>query len=59
MRGRDPLEEDLGLGRVDVAVDPPSPCGQSLVECNQPVHVPVVLASVLHIIPPAHHFRDR
>lgn len=54
MGGRDPLEEDLGPGRIHIEVDPPSPCGEALVERDQPVHVPVVLSTVLHVIPPAH-----
>lgn len=39
MGWRDSLEEDSGLWRVDIEIDPFAPSGQPLEECIQTVHV--------------------
>ena len=51
MGGRNALEEDFGFGRVNVDVDPPRPCGQPFIICNQTVHILVQLIPLLHVIP--------
>ena len=51
MGGRNALKEYFGFGRVNVDVDPPRPCGQPFIICNQTVHILVQLIPLLHVIP--------
>lgn len=52
---RNALEEDFGFRRINIVVDPSSPGGQSLVKCNQPVHIFVQFTPFLDIIPSVKH----
>lgn len=48
-----PLEEDLGLGRINIQVNPSAPCCQTLVKCHQTVHVFVIFLPILDVVEPA------
>lgn len=53
MRGRDALEEDLGVGVDKVGVDPPGPGVQRLGERLRAVHVLHHRAAHLDVVPAA------
>lgn len=53
MGGRDALKEDLSFGGINVVVNPVGPCGQTLRECCETVHILIQVTPLSYIIPPA------
>lgn len=51
--GRNSLEEDFGFSRIDILVNPSSPCGQPFVKCHEAVHVFGYGGAVLYVVPSA------
>ena len=55
MGGRNPLKEDLGFGRINILINPPSPCVETLIKCCQSVHIFIQTGPLSDIIPPANN----
>jgi hypothetical protein len=53
VRGRHGLEEDTGLGLIEVEVHPAGPGGEAALERHRAVHVLVVSPRLAHVVPPA------
>ena len=52
MGGRNALEENFGLGGIDVLINPSTPSGKSFVESVKTVHVSYQRRPNSNIIPP-------
>ena len=59
MGGRNPLKEDLGLSRINILINPASPCVEPLIKCCQTVHIFVQITPISDIIPPAFHMHPQ
>lgn len=59
MGWRNPLEEDFSFPRIHIGVNPSGPSGQTLLKCNQSIHVLEILATFLYVIPSATKTRRR
>lgn len=59
MGWRNPLEEDFSSKRIHIGVNPSGPSGQTFLKCNQSIHVLVIFATFLYVIPSATKTRRR
>lgn len=52
------LKDNLGLGGVNVEVNPSRPCGQTLIVSHETIHIFVALPAFLDVIPPADYTKQ-
>jgi hypothetical protein len=50
--GRHRLEEDTGLGGVDVGIHLVGPCGEAALERHHPIHALEDTLGLAHVVPP-------